>query len=87
MPQWLLDALPDVSKRDKQMLKKRGVEARRSAKTGEKKAAGRTRISTKSGFVRKMENNRKGAIQATQRVAGGSDDGSDGGSDFGGFDD
>ena len=51
--EWLLDALPTPTKREKKLLKKRGVEARRSATTS-------TRISTKSGFERKLENNRKG---------------------------
>jgi ATP-dependent RNA helicase DDX52/ROK1 len=41
--QWLLDALPTPSKRDKEVLKKKGVESRRS---GNKMA----RISTKSGL-------------------------------------
>ena len=87
IPQWLLDSLPDVSKQDKQKLKKRGVEARRSTKGAvEKKGGNRTRISTKSGFVRRQENNRRGAIQATKRVQGGHDEEDKGAeSDFGGF--
>ncbi|KAL1304554.1 hypothetical protein AAFC00_003531 [Neodothiora populina] len=85
--QWLLDALPTPSKRDRQQLKKRGIESRRSA-TGKdtKTGAGKTRISTKSGYIRKMENNRKGAVAASknqQREEVGS--GSEG--EFGGFDD
>lgn len=48
MQQWLLDALPTPSKREKKELKKRGVEARR---TGAKEA----RISTKSGYERRMD--------------------------------
>ncbi|GAB7353973.1 hypothetical protein MBLNU459_g4570t1 [Dothideomycetes sp. NU459] len=80
--QWLLDALPTPSKRDKQQLKKRGLEARRStAGKDSKTSASKTRISTKSGYIRKMENNRRGAIAARQ--AGPSAD-SDGES-FGGF--
>jgi len=85
--QWLLDALPTPSKRDKQLLKKRGVESRRSAvgkdaKTG----ASKTRISTKSGYLRKLENNKRGAIAAARHAQ---EDASDAGSDksFGGFDD
>ncbi|KAI8933714.1 hypothetical protein NX059_009430 [Plenodomus lindquistii] len=83
--QWLLDALPTPSKRDRQMLKKRGVEARRSVrgeggKEGGKKGGKGARISTKSGYVRKMENNRRGAVEASRRrereeKEGGSDDG------------
>ncbi|KAJ4366366.1 RNA-dependent ATPase rok1 [Neocucurbitaria cava] len=94
--QWLLDALPTPSKRDRQQLKKRGVEARRSGSgkgdgAGEK---GRNRISTKSGYVRKMEHNRRGAKAGSKRRAEmGVDDGGDdadevdgsGGSDFEGF--
>ncbi|GAB7344117.1 hypothetical protein MBLNU457_2017t1 [Dothideomycetes sp. NU457] len=87
LPQWLLDSLPAVSKRAKKELKKRGVEARRSVKTKDKdkKGAARTRISTKSGFERRMENNRRGAIQATKRVREDSDGDEDAGSDFAGF--
>ena len=64
--QWLLDALPAPTKKEKQMLKKRGVEARRTvmaaAPGGNENAArekARARISTKSGYVRKVENNRR----------------------------
>jgi ATP-dependent RNA helicase DDX52/ROK1 len=83
--QWLLDALPTPSKRDKQLLKKRGVESRRS-NTGKdpKTGTGKTRISTKSGYIRKMENNKRGAIAARQ-----AQEAADSGSErsFGGFDD
>lgn len=63
--QWLLDALPTPSKRDKQQLKKKGVEARRTVKDAE----GRTknRISTKSGYERRIDNNIKGAKLASKR--------------------
>ena len=88
--QWLLDALPTPSKRDRQQLKRRGVEARRAIKSEDGKA--RNRISTKSGYVRKMENNRRGAKIASRRreqegghvVQVGSEEESDG---FEGFDD
>lgn len=63
--QWLLDALPTPSKRDKQKLKKRGVEARRTVRDEEGKT--NMRISTKSGYERRMENNRKGAIFGSRR--------------------
>lgn len=84
--QWLLDALPTPSKRDKQQLKKRGIETRRSAsgkdtKTGKPKA----RISTKSGYIRKLENNRKGAVAASKNPQE-MGDASDSGESFGGFD-
>ncbi|KAF2033112.1 P-loop containing nucleoside triphosphate hydrolase protein [Setomelanomma holmii] len=59
--QWLLDALPDVGKRDRKELKKRGVESRRRGK--EDRAS---RISTKSGYERRRENNRRGAREAAK---------------------
>jgi ATP-dependent RNA helicase DDX52/ROK1 len=64
--QWLLDALPDVGKRDRQQLKKRGVEARRSVKKEDEKRT-RDRISTKSGYERRVENNRRGAKEASKK--------------------
>ncbi|KAF2090932.1 putative ATP-dependent RNA helicase rok1, partial [Saccharata proteae CBS 121410] len=68
--QWLLDALPTPSKRDKQKLKKRGVEARRpGAAAGDEEGRGKskTRISTKSGFERKVENKRRGAVEGSRK--------------------
>ena len=88
MQQWLLDALPTLSKPEKQKLKKRGIESRTTrGKDADPKAARRSRISSKAGFVRKSENNRKGAIVGSQRrqqadLAG--DAGEE--TDFGGFD-
>jgi len=66
---WLLDALPNVSKKSKKELKKRGVEARRVTKFDEDggKGARKMRISTKSGFDRKSNNKRKGAMKGSQR--------------------
>jgi ATP-dependent RNA helicase DDX52/ROK1 len=68
---WLLGALPDVSKKDKQKLKMRGVEVRRSIKGDEDertvKAKRKAKISTKSGYERRLEKNRKGAMQGNQR--------------------
>lgn len=67
IPKWLLNALPSLSKNDKKDLKKYGVKARRpSALDGDAKAAKKTRISTKSGFDRRIENKRKGAVQGSQ---------------------
>ncbi|KAG9200195.1 RNA-dependent ATPase rok1 [Epicoccum nigrum] len=63
--QWLLDALPAPSKRDRADLKKRGVQSRRSNLTG--KEARKGRISTKSGFERREENRRKGAVEGARR--------------------
>lgn len=76
MQKWLLDALPTPSKEEKKRLKKYGVEARnpgagagkegKDAK-GSKGAKGRMQISTKSGYERKLENNRRGAIEGSRR--------------------
>jgi ATP-dependent RNA helicase DDX52/ROK1 len=102
--QWLLDALPTPSKRDKQQLKKRGIETRRSVvavaaaapgakdnnknnNNGKSKAA---RISTKSGYIRKLENNKKAAVKASKNPGNhnNNDQDSDGGDgeSFAGFD-
>jgi ATP-dependent RNA helicase DDX52/ROK1 len=73
MQKWLLDALPKPSKEEKKKLKMYGVEARRgglgAGKDGKeaKGGKGRMQISTKSGYERKLENNRKGAIQGSRR--------------------
>ncbi|KFZ16257.1 hypothetical protein V501_02308 [Pseudogymnoascus sp. VKM F-4519 (FW-2642)] len=91
---WLLDALPSVSKKDKKDLKMRGVEVRRAGleKDGGKGGA-KAKISTKSGYERKVENRKKGAVMGSRRRAEMEEKGteagagSDGGSDFGGFDD
>lgn len=66
--QWLLDALPKVSKKTKQELKRRGVESRRTGVGGDDVAMKRKgRISTKSGFERRMEERRRGAKLGSQR--------------------
>ncbi|PHH73498.1 hypothetical protein CDD80_3764 [Ophiocordyceps camponoti-rufipedis] len=59
---WLLDALPDVAKADRKKLKERGVDSRRSG-------AG-ARITSKSGYDRRREHNRKGAISGSKRRMG-----------------
>ena len=68
--EWLLNALPDISKKDRQELKKRGVNVRRPLREGDDdkdvKAKRTSRISSKSGYERRLENNRKGAIAARQ---------------------
>jgi ATP-dependent RNA helicase DDX52/ROK1 len=53
------------------------------------KGRGRVQISTKSGYERKVEQRRKGAVQGSKRRAAKmAEEGGDGGeSDFGGFDD
>ena len=74
MQQWLSKSLPKPSKRDKQQLKKGGVESRRANKNNKEErnpGGGKTRISTKSGFVRRIENNRKGAMNGSRLRAAG----------------
>ena len=67
VPNWLLDALPRVSKKSKRELKQRGVESRRNVAGGAKaKEQRRARISTKSGYDRRMENRRKGAAKGAR---------------------
>ena len=86
---WLLDALPNVSKKDRQDLKMHGVEARRVGLDESKRRKG-AQISTKSGYERKVENRKKGAVQGSKRRAaqdGATEAGSGNDSDFGGFDD
>ena len=77
MQKWLLDVLPKPTKEDKKRLKMYGVEARRGglaekekdAKDSKGKGKSKVQISTKSGYERKLENNRKGAIQGSRRRA------------------
>ncbi|PNS18294.1 ATP-dependent RNA helicase ROK1 [Sphaceloma murrayae] len=87
--EWLLEALPDVSKEDRKKLKKRGVEERRK---GRKEG----RIDTRAGYVRKEANKRRDIVKASQRGAmhqrnetnGVSDAAAvENGDDFGGFSD
>lgn len=65
---WLLDALPDLSKKNKQELKKHGVKARQSSLKAVKndKEHRRTRISTKSGFERRQENKKRDIVNASR---------------------
>lgn len=66
---WLLDALPAVSKEKKKELKLKGLESRRKRANREKggRTGRRTRISTKSGYDRKLENRQKGAAVGSRR--------------------
>ena len=99
---WLLDALPKVSKKTRADLKRRGVESRRTVRDdvreggsgmgrGKGKGRERERISTKSGFDRRMENKRKGAIlkRRGERVERGEGDEVDerGAEEWAGFED
>ncbi|KAJ4131091.1 RNA-dependent ATPase rok1 [Fusarium equiseti] len=76
---WLLDALPNVGKADRKKLKERGVEARRSGT--------KAKITSKSGYERRKENNRRGAIEGSKKrkLQANDDSGDDG--EWGGFDD
>ncbi|KAK7540972.1 ATP-dependent RNA helicase-like protein rok1 [Phyllosticta citribraziliensis] len=87
--QWLLDALPTPSKRDKKELKRRGVEARRAGVEGERtRGKWRTQISTRSGFEKRSERNRREAVEASKKrkIEGKGDADAGSGSEFGGFD-
>ncbi|KAL2039211.1 hypothetical protein N7G274_007879 [Stereocaulon virgatum] len=65
---WLLEALPDVSKKTKKALKSRGVESRSVTVEHEGgREARRMRISTKSGYDRRLENKKKGAVGGSGR--------------------
>lgn len=81
---WLLDALPKVTKADRKKLRERGVEARRSGH--------KANITSTSGFERRKENNRRGAMEASKRRRTEERQheevhNSDGGDEWGGFDD
>ncbi|KAI1496152.1 P-loop containing nucleoside triphosphate hydrolase protein [Biscogniauxia marginata] len=58
MPKWLVDSLPKVSKDERKKLKERGVESRRGAKA---------KITSKSAWERRKENNRRGAIAGSKK--------------------
>ncbi|OAQ99335.1 hypothetical protein LLEC1_06540 [Akanthomyces lecanii] len=80
---WLLDALPRVNKADRKKLRERGVESRRSG-------ASKATITSTSGYERRKENNRRGAIEGSKRRKTQQDesDGEDGAvGEWGGIDD
>ncbi|KFA73085.1 hypothetical protein S40288_02768 [Stachybotrys chartarum IBT 40288] len=56
---WLLDALPNVTKADRKTLRERGVEARRTGSAA--------KITSKSGYDRRREHNRRGAIEGSKK--------------------
>lgn len=112
--QWLLDALPEVTKADKKRLKTRGVESRRSTTTagaadkakgkgknhkGGKSSGGssrdsketipnaKARITSKSAWERRRDNNRRDAIASSrQRKQQGEKDGGNDDGEWGGLD-
>ena len=64
---WLLDALPDVRKKAKKEIRK-GVESRRMTAKGAGAITARNmRISTKSGYDRRLENRKKGAVAGSRK--------------------
>ena len=67
--EWLLDALPAVSKKKKKSLKLKGVVSRGVHATREQggRVLRRRRISTRSGYDKKLENRRKGAAVGSRR--------------------
>ena len=68
MEKWLLDTLPNVSKKTKKEVRRKGVESRRvTAKGLGAIGARKMRISTKSGYDRRLENKRKGAVAGRRR--------------------
>jgi ATP-dependent RNA helicase DDX52/ROK1 len=81
VPKALLDALPNVGKADKKRLKLRGVETRRSGR--------HAKITSKSGWERQRENNRRDAILRNRGRMSENADSIDRGeeSEWGGFDD
>ncbi|KAI0547120.1 ATP-dependent RNA helicase ROK1 [Xylaria curta] len=58
VPKWLLDSLPNISKEDKKKLKQRGIESRRG---------NTTKITTKSAWERRKENNKREAIASSKK--------------------
>lgn len=65
---WLLDALPNVSKKAKREMRKKGVESRRvTAKAAGASGPRNARISTKSGYDRRLENRRKGTVDGIRK--------------------
>lgn len=73
MEKWLLDTLPNVSKKSKKEVRRKGVESRRVTAEGVGAfGARKMRISTKSGYDRRLENKRKGAVTGSRRRVKGS---------------
>ncbi|KAI9868220.1 MAG: RNA-dependent ATPase rok1 [Trichoglossum hirsutum] len=75
LQKWLLDMLPTPTKNDKKRLKRHGVEERRaSMAVKDAKTARKMRISTKSGFDRRIEHNRSGAMHRRRQSTSDRDD-------------
>ncbi|RVD86652.1 uncharacterized protein DFL_004916 [Arthrobotrys flagrans] len=65
LQKWMLDSLPKATKEEKKELKKKGVKERRArAGAADNK---KSRISTKSGYDRKIEMRRKAAVHMSKK--------------------
>jgi ATP-dependent RNA helicase DDX52/ROK1 len=71
IPEWLLQSLPQVSRKDRVDLKQHGVDVRRGVREGEEKEIRKkkmkARIGTVSGYDRRKEERRRGAIEGSKR--------------------
>jgi ATP-dependent RNA helicase DDX52/ROK1 len=68
---WILASLPELSKKDRKELKDRGVKTRRAIKDSddaeERKMKRKARIGTKSGYEKKIENRKRGAVEGSKQ--------------------
>lgn len=65
LQKWMLDSLPKATKEEKKELKKKGIKERRTgAGAADNK---KSRISTKSGYDRKIEMRRKAAVGVSKK--------------------
>ena len=64
LDKWLVDLVPELSKKDRRELKERGVETRRAIKESDdakqRKMKRKAKIGTKSGYERQLENRTEG---------------------------
>lgn len=71
LPPWLLASLPDLTKSDRKDLKTRGVTVRRGVKESdgktERRVKAKNKIGTQSGYERRLEAKKKGAIEGSKR--------------------
>ena len=65
--EWLLDSLPDLSKKTKRSLKQNGIEYRKEHAGIDPRTAKKMRIGTKSGYDRRMENRLRGMTSARRK--------------------
>jgi ATP-dependent RNA helicase DDX52/ROK1 len=92
LPAWLMSSLPELTRKDRAELKKRGVVTRRAIKESdndkERKSKRRSRIGTRSGYEKQVENKRKSMVDASKarkrRMS--NEDQSEEDGDFQGFD-